>query len=277
MVDYSLDQETLDPEILKKAFASGGYPYTSKMATKTYEQELRLLQIELLKLAIWAQEVGERFVLIFEGRDAAGKGGTIKRFMEHLNPRNAHVVALAKPTEAERGQWYFQRYINHFPTAGDMSLFDRSWYNRAGVERVMGFCTPDQVQEFYAEVPDFEHMLVRSKLRLFKFWLTIGQEEQLRRFHSRKTDPLKHWKLSPIDYAAIGKWDDYTKAKDDMFRHTHTEHAPWTVIKANDKKRARLNAMQVVLNAFDYTGKDAKVVGTPDAKIVGTGGDEIGA
>lgn len=277
MVEYSLDQETLDPEILEKAFASGGYPYTEKLKTKTYEQELRLLQIELLKLAIWAQEVGERFVLIFEGRDAAGKGGTIKRFMEHLNPRHAHVVALAKPTEAERGQWYFQRYINHFPTAGDMALFDRSWYNRAGVERVMGFCTPDQVQEFYAEVPDFEHMLVRSKLRLFKFWLTIGQEEQLRRFHGRKTDPLKHWKLSPIDYAAIGKWDEYTKAKDDMFSQTHTEHAPWTVIKANDKKRARLNAMRVVLNAFDYTDKDVNVVGIPDAKIVGTGGDEIGA
>jgi len=277
VVEYSLDQETLDPEILEKAFASGGYPYTEKLKTKTYEQELRLLQIELLKLAIWAQEVGERFVLIFEGRDAAGKGGTIKRFMEHLNPRHAHVVALAKPTEAERGQWYFQRYINHFPTAGDMALFDRSWYNRAGVERVMGFCTPDQVQEFYAEVPDFEHMLVRSKLRLFKFWLTIGQEEQLRRFHGRKTDPLKHWKLSPIDYAAIGKWDEYTKAKDDMFSQTHTEHAPWTVIKANDKKRARLNAMRVVLNAFDYTDKDVNVVGIPDAKIVGTGGDEIGA
>lgn len=277
MAEYSLDQDIIDPEILEKAFASGGYPYTSKMQTKVYEKELRQLQIELLKLSIWAQEVGERFVMIFEGRDAAGKGGTIKRFMEHLNPRHAHVLALAKPTEAERGQWYFQRYIDHFPTAGDMTLFDRSWYNRAGVERVMGFCTPGQVQEFYAEVPDFEHMLVRSKLRVFKFWLTIGREEQLRRFHARKTDPLKHWKLSPIDYAAIGKWGDYTAAKDDMFRHTHTEHAPWTVIKANDKKRARLSAMRVVLNAFDYADKDMAVVGTPDARIVGAGADEIGA
>lgn len=277
MVEYSLDQDTIDSEILEKAFASGGYPYTSKMKTKLYEQELRQLQIELLKLSIWAQEVGERFVMIFEGRDAAGKGGTIKRFMEHLNPRHAHVVALAKPTEAERGQWYFQRYIDHFPTAGDMTLFDRSWYNRAGVERVMGFCTPGQVEEFYAEVPDFEHMLVRSKLRVFKFWLTIGREEQLRRFHARKTDPLKHWKLSPIDYAAIGKWEDYTAAKDEMFRHTHTQHAPWTVIKANDKKRARLSAMRVVLNAFDYADKDMAVVGTPDARIVGTGVEEIGS
>jgi len=273
---YTLDTSEIDSRIVERAFKSGNYPYNKKMKTKKYERELRLLQIELLKLQTWARETGVRMILVFEGRDAAGKGGTIKRFMEHLNPRHAHVMALPKPTETERGQWYFQRYIDHFPTAGDMTLFDRSWYNRANVERVMGFCTPDQVQAFYAEVPDFEDMLVRSKLRLFKFWLTIGREEQLRRFHGRKTDPLKQWKLSPIDYAAIGKWDEYTKAKEDMFRQTHTEHAPWTVIKANDKKRARLNAMRVVLNAFDYTDKDTSVVGTPDARIVGTGGDEIG-
>lgn len=275
MANYSLDQETLDPEIARNAFASGGYPYQRKMKTKLYEKQLRSLQIELLKQAKWAQETNERCILIFEGRDAAGKGGTIKRFTEHLNPRHTRVAALAKPTETERGQWYFQRYVSHFPTAGDITLFDRSWYNRAGVERVMEFCTEAQVEEFFAEVPDFEHMLVRSGFRLFKFWLTIGREEQFKRFHARQTDPLKQWKLSPIDYAAIGKWDDYTKAKRDMFKATHNDHAPWTVIKSNDKKRARLNAIRVFLSGLDYPGKNKDVVGQPDAKIVGTGLDEL--
>ncbi len=272
---YSLDVEELDPRILERAFQSGGYPYAKKMKEKKYLKQLVCLQIELLKAQSWAQNNGERLVLLFEGRDAAGKGGTIKRYMEHLNPRHAHVVALSKPSDVERGQWYFQRYVQHLPTEGDMALFDRSWYNRAGVERVMGFCSPDDVQEFYREAPEFEHMLVRSGIKLFKFWLTVGREEQLRRFHRRKSDPLKKWKLSPIDFASVGKWSDYTKAKEDMFRQTHTEHAPWTVIRSNDKKRARLNCMRVFLSSLDYEGKDLDAIGKIDANIVGNGSDDI--
>ena len=272
---YTLDTDELHPEIEARAFASGGYPYEDKMKTKRYEEELRILQIELCKFQDWQRESGERVVMVFEGRDTAGKGGTIKRFMEHLNPRHAHVIALTKPTEAERGQWYFQRYVVHMPTAGDMALLDRSWYNRAGVERVMDFCTPEQAEQFFEEVPEFEHMLVRDGIKLFKFWLTIGREQQLRRFHRRKSDPLKRWKLSPIDYAAVGKWDDYTRAKTEMFKRSHTEHAPWTVIKANDKKRARLNCIRVMLSALDYAEKDEKAIGEIDTKIVGTGADEM--
>ena len=272
---YSLEVEELDPRILERAFQSGGYPHAKKMKEKKYLKQLVRLQIELLKVQDWAQKNGERFVLVFEGRDAAGKGGTIKRYMEHLNPRHAHVVALSKPSEVERGQWYFQRYVRHLPTEGDMSLFDRSWYNRAGVERVMGFCSPDDVQEFYKEAPEFEHMLVRSGIKVFKFWLTVGREEQLRRFHRRKSDPLKKWKLSPIDFASVGKWGEYTRAKEDMFKHTHTEHAPWTVIRSNDKKRARLNCMRVFLSSLDYDGKDTEAIGDIDTLIVGTGSDDI--
>jgi polyphosphate kinase 2 len=272
---YTLDTDVLHPEIETRAFHSGDYPYEKKMNTKVYEEELRLLQIELLKVQNGARDSGKRAALVFEGRDAAGKGGTIKRFMEHLNPRHAHVIALSKPTEAELGQWYFQRYVQHLPTAGDMALFDRSWYNRAGVERVMGFCTEEQVAQFYREVPEYEHMLVRDGIKLFKFWLTVGREEQLVRFHARKTDPLKVWKLSPIDFASIGKWDAYTQAKIDMFKQTHTDHAPWTVIKSNDKKRARLNAMRVFLHALDYPKKDVEAIGKIDPNIVGTGEDEI--
>ncbi len=271
---YTLESETLHAEIDERAFASGDYPYSKKMKENDYLDELRLLQIELLKVQYWARENGERIVMLFEGRDAAGKGGTIKRFMEHLNPRHAHVVALSKPTEAERGQWYFQRYINHLPTAGDMTLFDRSWYNRAGVERVMGFCDKEQVTQFFHELPEFEHMIVRDGIRFFKFWLTVGREEQLRRFHKRKSDPLKMWKLSPIDYASIGKWDQYSDAKIEMFKKTHSEHAPWTVIKSNDKKRARLNCIRTVLHSLDYEGKDEEAIGDIDEKIVGTGDDE---
>ncbi len=272
---YTLDTDQLHPDIEARAFASGGYPYDAKMKTKAYEEQLRLLQIELCKVQDWQRHSGERIVMVFEGRDTAGKGGTIKRFMEHLNPRHAHVVALSKPTEAERGQWYFQRYVSHMPTAGDMTLLDRSWYNRAGVERVMGFCTPDQTQQFFVEVPEFEHMLVRDGVRLFKFWLTIGREQQLRRFHKRKGDPLKRWKLSPIDFAAVGKWSEYTAAKIDMFTRTHTEHAPWTVIKSNDKKRARLNCIRAMLHGLDYAEKDLDAIGEINARIVGTGADEI--
>ena len=272
---YSLEVDQLHPEIESRAFASGNYPYDKKLKEKAYLGQLRLLQIELLKLQDWQRESGARVVMLFEGRDTAGKGGTIKRFMEHLNPRHAHVVALSKPTDAERGQWYFQRYSVHLPTAGDMALFDRSWYNRAGVERVMGFCTPEQTELFYREAPEFEHMLVRDGVHFFKFWLTIGREQQLRRLHRRKADPLKRWKLSPIDYKAVGKWDEYTEAKAEMFERTHTEHAPWTVLKANDKKRARLNSIRVVLSAIDYAQKDVTAIGEIDRKIVGTGRDEI--
>ncbi len=272
---YTLETDELHPEIEARAFRSGGFPYDDKMKTGAYEEQLRLLQIELCKVQDWQRQSGERIVMVFEGRDTAGKGGTIKRFMEHLNPRHAHVVALSKPTEAESGQWYFQRYVAHMPTAGDMALLDRSWYNRAGVERVMGFCTPEQTEQFFQEAPEFEHMLVRDGVRLFKFWLTIGREQQLRRFHRRKGDPLKRWKLSPIDYAAVGKWGEYTAAKIDMFARTHTEHAPWTVIKSNDKKRARLNCIRVMLNALDYAEKDRGAFGEIDARIVGTGVDEI--
>lgn len=272
---YSLDVDELHPEIEARAFGSGGYPYDKKLKTKAYEKQLRLLQIELLKVQDWQRRSGERVVMVFEGRDTAGKGGTIKRFMEHLNPRHSHVVALSKPTEAERGQWYFQRYVSHLPTAGDMALLDRSWYNRAGVERVMEFCTREQTEQFFCEAPEFEHMMVRDGIRLFKFWLTIGREQQMRRFHRRKSDPLKRWKLSPIDYAAVGKWNDYSSAKTEMFERTHTAHAPWTVIKSNDKMRARLNCMRVVLDSLDYTEKDHGAIGDIDTKIAGTGADEI--
>ncbi len=268
---YTLDSQDIDPRIVERAFGSGNYPYIKKLKTKEYERELRFLQIELLKFQGWARETGERVIMIFEGRDAAGKGGTIKRVMEHLNPRYAHVIALSKPTEAERGQWYFQRYVSHFPTAGDMALFDRSWYNRPGVERVMGFCTKSDVEDFFQEAPQFEAMLVQSGIKVIKFWLTVGREEQLRRFHARKNDPLKRWKLSPIDYASLGKWHDYTNARQEMFDRTHTDAAPWTIIRSNDKKRARLNAIRVILSQFDYSGKDHEVVGSTDPKIVHCG------
>jgi len=272
---YSLDADNIDPRIIERAFESGNYPYTKKIKAKKYERQLELLQIELLKLQTWARETGTRMILIFEGRDAAGKGGTIKRFMEHLNPRHAHVVALSKPTDTERGQWYFQRYINHFPTNGDMVLFDRSWYNRPGVERVMGFCDENDVTAFFAQTPRFEELLVESGTHMFKFWLTVGREEQLRRFHGRKNDPLKRWKLSPIDYASLSKWHEYTAARREMFEQTHTETAPWTIIRSNDKKRARLNAIRVVLMQFEYGDKDHDVVGTVDDKIVHSGLDEF--
>jgi len=219
---------------------------------------------------IWAQETGQKFVMLFEGRDAAGKGGTIKRFTEHLNPRSARVVALNKPTDEERGQWYFQRYIDHLPTAGEIVFYDRSWYNRAGVERVMGFCEPNEYLEFMRQTPDLERMLVRSGIRLYKFWFSVTQEEQRSRFASRETDPLKQWKLSPIDKASLSKWDDYTEAKEAMFFYTDTADAPWTVIKSDDKKRARLNCMLHFLNSLDYPGKDPRIAHAPDPLIVNT-------
>ncbi len=258
----------------KKIVSSqNGYPYAEKMGRKEYEQQKRLLQIELLKLQKWIKSHGERLIIVFEGRDAAGKGGTIKRFMEHLNPRGARVVALDKPTEKEKGQWYFQRYIEQFPTFGEMVLFDRSWYNRAGVERVMGFCTPSEYNRFLRQAPEMERMLIEEGIHLIKFWFSVSRKEQLRRFEKRKHDPLKQWKLSPMDLASLDRWDDYTRAKEDMFFYTNTSHAPWTVIKSDDKKRARLAAMRYVLSQFDYEGKDQEVVGTPDPLILATGDD----
>lgn len=247
-----------------------GYPYSTRMRRKEYEAEKKKLQIELLKVQSWAKETGQRIILLFEGRDAAGKGGAIKRFTEHLNPRGARVVALEKPSEQERGQWYFQRYINHLPTYGEILFFDRSWYNRAGVEKVMGFCSPAEYLEFLREAPEFERMLVRSGIRLYKLWFSVSREEQMRRFNSRRTDPLKHWKLSPIDIQSLDKWPDYTEAKEAMFFHTDTADSPWIVIKSDDKKRARLNCMRYFLSTLPYPGKDEKVVGRPDPKIVGT-------
>lgn len=257
------------PEEIHRAFESGRYPYKRKMSRRQYEFEKARLQAELLKVQLWAQETGQKFVMLFEGRDAAGKGGTIKRFTEHLNPRSARVVALNKPTDEERGQWYFQRYINHLPTNGEIVLYDRSWYNRAGVERVMGFCEPDEYLEFMRQTPDLERMLSRSGIRLHKYWFSVTQQEQLRRFQARETDPLKQWKLSPIDKASLGKWDDYTEAKEAMFFYTDTADAPWTVIKSNCKKRARLNCMRHFLSTVDYPGKDAEIAQDPDPLIVG--------
>lgn len=246
-----------------------GYPYDTKISTRQYEREKRKLQIELLKLQAWVKEHGEKIVILFEGRDAAGKGGAIKRFTEHMNPRGARVVALEIPTEKETSQWFFQRYIAHLPSGGEIVMFDRSWYNRAGVERVMGYCTPQQYLEFTRSTPEFERMLVNSGIHLIKFWFSVGKAEQHSRFVSRGGDEVKQWKLSPTDLASLDKWDDYTKAKEAMFFYTDTPHAPWTVVKSNDKKRARLEAMRWVLSKFDYPDKDYKLVGTPDPKLIG--------
>jgi len=247
----------------------GGYPYKHLMSRRSYERKKYELQVELLKLQAWVKETGQRVVVLFEGRDAAGKGGTIKRFMEHLNPRGARVVALEKPSEVERGQWYFQRYVEHLPTRGEIVMFDRSWYNRAGVERVMGFCTDDEYLEFIRQAPEFERNLVRSGLHLIKFWFSVTRKEQRRRFKERKSHPLKQWKLSPVDLASLDKWDEYTKAKESMFFYTDTADSPWTVIKSDCKKRARLNALRYVLHKLPYTNKDLVTVGSLDPLLVG--------
>ncbi|MFC4059931.1 polyphosphate kinase 2 [Planomonospora corallina] len=244
------------------------YPYDERMSRDEYDRIKRLLQIELLKLQYWIKDTGGRLVILFEGRDAAGKGGTIKRFMEHLNPRGARVVALEKPSERESTQWYFQRYIAHLPAAGEMVFFDRSWYNRAGVERVMDFATAEQYLEFMRQAPELERMLVRDGVHLVKFWFSVSRKEQRTRFLIRQVDPVRQWKLSPMDLQSLDKWDEYTEAKEDMFLHTDTEEAPWTVVKSNDKKRARVEAMRHVLNLFEYENKDHAVVGTPDPRIV---------
>ncbi len=248
----------------------GAYPYELKMKRKEYESRKKELQIELLKLQRWVKDAGKKIVALFEGRDAAGKGGTIKRFMEHLNPRGARVVALEKPTEAERGQWYYQRYIRHLPTVGEIVLFDRSWYNRAGVERVMAFCEQSEYLSFLEQAPEFERLLTESADYMFKYWFSVSREEQLRRFDSRRKDPLKQWKLSSVDVESLGKWDDYTEAKEAMFRHTHTLDAPWTVVRSDDKKRARINCMLDFLNCLPYPDKNDKVVVAPDPLIAGS-------
>jgi polyphosphate kinase 2 len=259
-----------DPDAeLSPSWRDGSYPYKNLMSRRSYEKEKYRLQVELLKLQAWVKETGQRVVILFEGRDAAGKGGTIKRFMEHLNPRGARVVALEKPSDVERGQWYFQRYISHLPTAGEIVMFDRSWYNRSGVERVMGFCSDAEYDEFLRQAPEFERHLVRSGVRLFKFWFSVSRAEQRRRFKERKAHPLKQWKLSPIDLASLDKWDDYTRAKESMFLHTDTSDSPWTVIKSDCKKRARLNAMRYLLQRLPYGNKEAGVIGSVDPLLVG--------
>jgi polyphosphate kinase len=245
------------------------YPYNVRLGRKRYEAAKRGLQIELLKLQRHIKTTGGRLVIVFEGRDAAGKGGTIKRFTENLNPRGARVVALEKPTEREQTEWYLQRYIAHLPAAGEIVMFDRSWYNRAGVERVMGFCKPDECMEFLREAPEFERMLARDGIKLIKFWFSVSRSEQLRRFVDRQLDPVKRWKLSPIDLASLDKWDEYTEAKETMFFFTDIADAPWTVVKSNDKKRARLEAMRYVLSGVPYEGKDDSAIGRPDPLIVG--------
>lgn len=260
----------VDPDAeLAPGWRDGAYPYRNLLSRKAYERSKYRLQVELLKLQAWVKETGARVVVLFEGRDAAGKGGAIKRFMEHLNPRGARVVALEKPSESERGQWYFQRYIQHLPTRGEIVMFDRSWYNRAGVERVMGFCTPREYEEFLRQCPEFERQLVRSGIYLFKFWFSVSCDEQRRRFKERRGHPLKQWKLSPIDVASLDKWDEYTRAKEAMFLHTDTSDAPWTVIKSDCKKRARLNAMRFLLHRVPYVTRDIRQIGPVDPLIVG--------
>ncbi|HRK19173.1 MAG TPA: polyphosphate kinase 2 [Hyphomicrobiaceae bacterium] len=265
-----------DRAAIRHFFETGEYPYVTRISTREYEAHKAELQIELLKVQEWVKTTGQKIVILFEGRDGAGKGGTIKRFTEHLNPRGARVVALEKPSEREKTQWYFQRYIEKLPAGGEIVFFDRSWYNRAGVERVMGFCSPNEYLEFMRQTPELERMLVRSGILLFKYWFSVTREEQLRRFESRKTEPLKMWKLSPIDRQSLDKWDDYTEAKEAMFFHTDTADAPWTIIKSDDKKRARLNCMKHFLSELDYPNRDEKVVGRPDPLIVGSSAHVIG-
>ena len=268
-----LDNPELPDWVADKAFTSGNYAYDKKLKRSEYEDHMDALHLELVKLQAHRLETGQRIIILFEGRDAAGKGGTIGAFREYLKPRHAKVVALSKPTETEQGQWYYQRYISHFPTSGDMTLFDRSWYNRGGVEPVMGFCSPEQHQKFLQQTPHFEKMIVDEGIAFFKIWLNVGQEMQIKRFHDRRHNPLKSWKLSPIDIKALGKWDDYTNARDEMLKATHTEHAPWLVVRSNDKRRARINAIRHVLLNMEYDGKDTSAIGKIDPKIAGFGID----
>ncbi len=268
---FDIDNADLPEWVIENELTSGGFPYDKKLKKSHYENTLFQLQVELVRLQDWLRTSGERILILFEGRDAAGKGGTIGAFRENLNPRTARNVALPKPTDAERGQWYFQRYIAEFPTAGEIVTFDRSWYNRAGVERVMGFCSDAEYERFLEETPDLERIIVKDGIHFFKIWLDIGRETQLKRFHDRRHDILKSWKFSPIDISGIDKWDDYTRARDAMFKATHTKHAPWTVVRSNDKRRARIEAIRHVLRAIPYEGRDLDAIGKPDPKIVAEG------
>ncbi len=271
---HTPDPDLIDPEGNPVYTWQEGYPYADRMTRDEYELEKYRLQVELLKFQYWLEDTGRRAIILFEGRDAAGKGGTIKRFTEHLNPRTARVVALAKPSDREQGQWYYQRYIQHFPTAGEIVMFDRSWYNRAGVERVMGFCSDEEYETFMEQTPSFERMLVESGIHLTKFWFSVSRTEQRTRFALRQLDPVRRWKLSPMDIASLDKWAEYTVAKEEMFRRTDKKYAPWTIIRSNDKKRARVNAMKFFLGQFDYDDKDLEVVGTPDPLLVMRGKQE---
>jgi polyphosphate kinase 2 len=268
---FDVDASDLPGWITDAAMSSGGYPYDKKLNKDTFKADLETLQIELVKVQTWQQATGKRVIVLFEGRDAAGKGGAIHETRAYMNPRTARIVALTKPTETENGQWYFQRYASHFPTSGEFVMFDRSWYNRAGVEPVMGFCTPEQYEHFLKQVPSFEKMIVDEGIVLFKFWLEIGQEMQLMQFHQRRHDPLKTWKLSPMDIQALTRWNDYTEKRDRMIKETHKSKAPWTVVLGNDRRRARLNLIRHMLRELDYTGKDVKAIGEIDEKILRNG------
>ena len=270
---FDLDNPDLPKAIRKHAMGSGGYPYEDKLDREIYEAQMYALQKQLVLLQAHLAASGERVMIVFEGRDAAGKGGTIKRYLENLNPRYNIIAALPKPNSRESTQWYFQRYVDWMPAAGETVLFDRSWYNRAGVEKVMGFCTPQQTEHFLDEAPAFEKRITNDGIHLFKFWLSIGREMQLKRFHDRRHDPLKVWKLSPIDIEALHKWDAYTAARDEMLKRTDCHHAPWTVIRANDKRRGRINVIQTVLDRLTFAGKDTKAIGEVDPKITYSGGD----
>ncbi|MDB5522272.1 MAG: ppk2 [Rhizobium sp.] len=269
---WDIDDPVLPDWIDAKALSSGKYPYKKKLDDEEYQETLERLQEELVKVQFWQQKSGARVMGLFEGRDAAGKGGAIQSIMSYMNPRTARVVALTKPTETELGQWYYQRYISTFPTRGEFVNFDRSWYNRAGVEPVMGFCTPEQYEKFLRNTPRFEKLIADEGIHFFKFYIDIGREMQLKRFHDRRHSKLKSWKLSPMDIAALNKWDDYSEKRDRMLKETHTDHAPWTVVLGNDKRRARLNMIRHILDALDYEDKDKKAIGAIDHKVIGKPG-----
>lgn len=270
-VSFDLNDPVFPTELQDIVLRSGGYPYDKKLKRSKYEAELEMLQIELVKVQEWVRDTGERIVVVFEGRDAAGKGGSIKALTQYTNPRHVRIVALSKPSDVERGQWYFQRYAKQLPTKGEIVLFDRSWYNRAGVEPVMGFCTEEERDKFLIDAPNFEKMIIDSGTRLFKFWLNIGQEMQLKRFHDRRHSRLKHWKLSPIDLKALDRWPDYSKARNRMMEATHNENSPWIVLRANDKRRSRLNMLRYLLTRIDYPGKDLSLIKPIDPEILGFG------
>jgi polyphosphate kinase len=274
--EFDIENPVLPDWVEANKLAAGGYPYDKRMKSEEYDATLEQLQIELVKAQAWLQATGKRVMALFEGRDAAGKGGTIFVLRQYMNPRTARNVALTKPTPTELGQWYYQRYADHFPTSGEFVTFDRSWYNRAGVEPVMGFCTPEQHEKFLDETPHFERMICNEGIHFFKFWLNIGRETQLERFHDRRWSPLKNWKFSPIDIAGITKWDDYTKARDLMVERTHKEFAPWFVVWANDKRRARLAVIRRILLSLPYDRRDLDTIGKQDKKIIGEGPSSLG-